>query len=314
MKRRILRWILALICALLLLLCAGIWSASSQILFPVRAGVSKEFAVCGAMTAQYFGAGCGNLRTTHEFKFSEVQIPSVNGYDLPGWLISTDQNGFGPFQGAIMLVHSGGSDRREDTRYIRFFLKRRLDVLTFDLSCHGEAPCPVPGLTYGQRESRDVFSAYLNLTRRYKDVYAMGSSAGAAAILIALPEMPRLRAVIAENPVFSFQRLMMETPAAPPAIPAWFKRAMIRVTMLRSGVDGLLNSGNSLRLVNTIPIYFIQSTEDRVNPYQHTQELVAMYSGPKKVWFPDKGDHAAIWDVDHAAYEGRLGDFLDSVQ
>src|SRR6266851_4258237 len=120
----------------------------------------------------------------------------------------------GPAEGAIMLIHGGGSDRRELTRHVRFYLGRHLDVVTLDVGCDGEAPCPVPGLTYGQRESRDVLSAYLFLTSRYDKVLAMGSSVGAASILVALPEMPKLKGVIAENPMASFQKLIAESPAA----------------------------------------------------------------------------------------------------
>jgi hypothetical protein len=50
------------------------------------------------------GAGCGNLRTTNEFKFREVHFSSVNGYELPGWLIGTAENGKGRAKGAIMLI------------------------------------------------------------------------------------------------------------------------------------------------------------------------------------------------------------------
>jgi uncharacterized protein len=314
MKRKLIWLTLIVFVLVLALLGGGLWSASSQLLFPVWRGVAKNLAVCKAETAKYWGEGCGNLRTTHEVRFSEVRIRSINAYELPGWLIGAAENGMGPAQGAILLVHAGGSDRREETRYIPFFLSRKLDVLTIDLGCHGEAPCLAPGMTYGDRESRDVLSAYLYLTGKYNKVYAMGTSVGAAAILIALPEMPKLAAVIAENPVFSFQRLIMETPAAPRFVPLWFRHLLIRLSMLRGRFDGLQSSENSLRLVKTTPIYFIQSKEDRVNPYRHTLELAALYSGPKTVWFPDKGDHSAIWDVDHADYEKRLAAFLDSVQ
>lgn len=58
-------------------------------------------------------------------------------------------------------------------------------------------------MTYGQRESRDVLSAYLYLAGKYEKLYAMGTSVGAASILIALPEMPKLAGVIAENPMVS---------------------------------------------------------------------------------------------------------------
>jgi len=235
--------------------------------------------------AKYWGEACGNLRSTHEFAFSEVSVPSVDGFEMPGWLIGSAENGKGPARGAIMLIAAGGSDRREETRYVQFFLGRNLDVLTLDLGCQGEAPCPVPGLTYGQRESRDVLSAYLYLANRYEKIYAMGSSVGAASILNALPEMPKLTAA-----------------------------NLIDMAMLRGRFDGLTSPEHSLRLAKTTPVYFIHSKMDEVVSYRQTQILADLYAGPKMIWFPDKGNHATIWDVDHADYEKRLAAFLDSVQ
>jgi uncharacterized protein len=195
-----------------------------------------------------------------------VRVPSLQGYELPGWLIGAEENGMGRAQGAILLVHGGGSDRREVTRHVRYFLGRRLDVLTLDLGCSGEAPCPVPGLSYGHRESRDVLSAHLYLESRYEKVYAMGSSVGATSILVALPEMPQLAGVIAENPMASFQRLIQETPASR-SIPRAFTRLLIHVTMLRGRFDGQLSPEHSLRLAKRTPVYFVHSMRDELVPY-----------------------------------------------
>ncbi|AOP36414.1 dipeptidyl aminopeptidase [Leptospira tipperaryensis] len=294
-----------------LFLSVGIWSASNQLLFPVWKGVTKDLSVCTEETEKYWGKGCGNLRLTQEFRFEEVKIPSINGYELPGWLIRVSENQFGRAPGVILLVHGGGSDRREETKLIRFFLNQKLDVLTFDLGCHGEAPCPISGLTYGHRESRDVLSSYLFLTDRYSKVYAMGSSVGAASILIALPSMPKLRAVIAENPMLSFEKLILDSPASPDLIPNWFIRLLIRLTMFRGEFDGLLSPLHSLRIEKTIPIYFIHSKEDNVVPYMHTKELTNVYKGPKTFWLSEKGNHGTIWDADPIEYEKRLRDFLN---
>jgi uncharacterized protein len=312
MKRKLI-WItiIILVCGFVLL-GGGLWFASGQLLSPSFRGVTRDLSVCKPETAKYWGEGCGNLRDTHQFKFSEVKIPSVNGYDLPGWLIKAVDNGMEPAQGVIMLVHAGGSDRREGTRYIQFYLSQKLDVLTFDLGCQGEAPCPVPGMTYGGRESRDVLSAYLYLMDRYEKVYAMGSSVGASSILIALPEMPNLSGVIAENPMASFQRLIKEAPQSQ-SMPGAGTELLISLAMLRGKFDGLLSPENSLPLVKTIPIFFIHSKEDKVVSYKQTQDLVDLYTGPKTVWLPEKGDHSAIWDVDHDEYEKRVANFLNSL-
>lgn len=313
MKRKV-KWIaITLFVVVVLFFVGGLWFASNQLLSPSFRGVTNDLSVCKPETAKYLGPGCGNLRVTNQFKFSEVKVPTVNGYELPGWFIKATDNGKEPARGAIMLVPAGGSDKREETRYIDFLLNQKLDVLTFDLGCQGEAPCPVPGLTYGQRESRDVFSAYLYLMDRYDKVFAMGSSVGAASILIALPEMPKLAGVIAENPMASFQRLIREAPESQ-SMPGWGTNLLMKVAMTRGKFDGLLSAEHSLRLAKATPILFIHSKEDKVASYKQTQDLFDLYRGPKTVWFPEKGEHAAIWDADHADYEKRVADFLNSMK
>lgn len=293
------------------LLGAGIWSAGNQLLFPSWKGATRDLAVCGAELAAAWGPGCGNLRITHELQFREVQVRSLNGYDMPGWLIGAAENGAGPAEGAILLVHGGGSDRREMTRHVRFFLGRHLDVLALDLGCSGEAPCPVPGLSYGSRESRDVLSAYLYLAGTYRRVLAMGSSVGATSLLDALPGMPGLEAAVAENPTPSFERLIREAPEAR-SIPGWLTRLLTGLAMLRGRFDGLQSPENALRFAKDTPLLFIHSRRDAIVPYQRTVELADLYGGPRSVWLPDQGSHSAIRDVDRGEYERRLTAFLDS--
>ena len=314
-KRRLLAWICAgMVLVLLIVMGGGLWFASSQLLSPAFHGVRKDLSVCTPETEEYFGKNCGNLRENHAFEFSETsKIRSVNGYDLPGWLVRAVDNGQGSASGAIMLVHAGGSDRREDTRYIKFYLSQKLDVLTFDLSCHGEAPCPTGGMTYGSRESGDVLSAYIYLTGTYDTVYAMGSSVGASSILIALPEMPKLKGVIAENAMTNFRRLISEAPEAR-SMPRLFSSMLIKLAMLRGHFDSSLSPEHSLALAGTTPVFFIHSKADKTVSYKQSEELAHLYRGPSTVWFPAKGEHAAVWDVNRDEYEKRAAAFLDSTR
>ena len=312
-RKRIFSGCVGLVAVVSALLFAGLWLASNQLLFPSWKDATKDLAFCGPELEKVWGAGCGNLRITRSLRFNEVKVPSTHGNELPGWLIRAAENGRQPADGVILLVHGGGSDRREVSRHVPFFLDHGLDVLTLDLGCHGEAPCAVPGLSYGDRESGDVISAYLFLLERYGRVLAMGSSVGAASILIALPSMPRLAGVIAENPMASFERLIRETPASR-SIPPWFTGMLLKLTMLRGRFDGVLSPENSLPLVRTTPIYFVHSKQDEIVPYEQSRGLAERYAGPKTVWWPDRGGHSAIWDIDRVAYETRLAAFLDSVR
>ncbi len=313
MKRWHKRVAMGLPAALLVVLAGGLWSASSSLLFPSFHGATRDLAVCPAEAEKAWGPSCGNLRATHALAFTEVQVPSLNGYDMPGWLMAAAANGGPAATGAIVLVHGGGSDRREMTRHARFFLGRGLDVLTLDLGCSGEAPCPVPGQSYGARESRDVVSAYLYLSARYPHVLAMGSSVGAAALLIALPEMPRLEGAIAENPMASFERLVREFPGAQSS-PRWFMGGMLGLAELRGHFDGLASAEHSLRVGATTPLYFVHGRQDQVVSFHQTEDLVALYPGPKTAWYPDAGAHGALREADPAEYERRLAAFLGSVR
>jgi len=300
------------VACLVALALSGLWQASNQLLFPSWHGAMHDLSVCGPELAAAWGEGCGNLRRTHALRFTEVSVPSLNGVDLPGWLVRAADNGRPAARGAILLVHGGGSDRRELIRHVPFLLEHGLDVLAVDLVCSGEAPCPAPGLSYGQRESRDVLSAYLFLQRRYARVLAMGSSAGAAAVLMALPAMPELVAAVSENAMASYQRLIREFPATH-TNPAWMLDGLLAFAALRGHFDGLESAQRALTLVHSTPIFFIHSQRDQVCPVEQGHALAAAYDGPKTTWWPGVGGHSQIWDADRGGYETRLGRFLDEV-
>jgi uncharacterized protein len=291
----------------------GLWAASSQLLFPAWKGATHDFAVCPPDLAAAWGEGCGNLRLTRDLAFDEVSVPSSNGYEMPGWLIRAGANGRLAGDAAILLVHGGGSDRREETRRAPFFLDRGMDVLTVDLGCSGEAPCPVPGLSYGERESRDVLAGYLWLAARYPRVLVMGSSVGAASVLVALPAMPRLAGAIVENPIASFPRLILETPASR-GVPSWFTALLVEVTTIRGRFDALASAEHAVVLGGSVPLLFIHGKQDELVPCQQSRELAERYAGPKATWWPERGGHSRLWDADRAVWEARVDVFLSSVR
>ena len=179
--------------------------------------------------------------------------------------------------------------------------------------CQGEAPCPGAGLTYGSRESKDVLAAYAYLIGKYEKVYAMGSSIGASSILIALPQMPKLAAVIAENANYNFERLIREAPQAQ-SMPGWVNGLLIGLAERRGHFDDERSAANSLSIAKTTSVFFIHSKLDQTVSYKQTLDLAALYAGPKLVWLAGVGGHAAIWDVDRAGYERRVASFLNSTR
>ncbi|PJZ85567.1 alpha/beta hydrolase [Leptospira harrisiae] len=307
--RRLGYLLVTVILLLLLTFAFGIWSASHQILFPEWKGITKDFSDCNSEGEKIWGKFCGNIRLTKSYRFQEVSIPSLNGYDLPGWLVPAHDNGILVQKGVILLVHGGGADRRELTRFLPFYLSQGFDVLSFDLSCHGEAPCRIPGLSFGNRESRDVLSAYLYLSQKYNHILMMGSSVGASSILISLPFLERVKGVILENPMLSFNRLILDAPESA-ALPSWMVRTLIELVTSRGKFDTLLSPENSLPLARNVPLLIIHSRKDSVVPYQHSISLAKLYSGPVQVWFPDLGSHGSVWEANQLEYETIVREFL----
>ncbi|MCW7494419.1 alpha/beta hydrolase [Leptospira sp. 2 VSF19] len=287
----------------------GIWSASNQILFPKWKGITKDFLECSSLGERLWGKFCGNIRLTKEFEFREVSIRSFNGYELPGWFVPALANGVGFQKGVILLVHGGGADRRELTRFIPFYLNQGFDVFSFDLSCHGEAPCQFPGLSFGNRESVDVLSAYLYLSKKYQNILMMGSSVGATSILISLPFLEQVKGLVLENPMLSFHRLILDSPESS-GLPHWMVQTLIELVTIRGKFDTLLSPENSLPLAANVPLLIIHSKNDMVVSYQHSIALAKLYSGPSEVWFPDLGSHGMVWEANQVEYEMRVRDFI----
>ncbi|MCW7508352.1 alpha/beta hydrolase [Leptospira levettii] len=300
----------------ILLLIFGIWSASNQILFPKWKGITKDLGDCNREVERVWGKKCGNIRLTKEYFFSEISVPSINGYQLPGWKVirSENEKNFGTKKSkVIILVHGGGSDRREVTRYISFYLSLGMDVISFDLSCHGEAPCHFPGLSFGSRESRDVLSILVYVKKQYKEIYMFGSSVGGASILINLPIISGVNAIIVENPMISFERLISDSKEAK-ELPNFMIDLLVNLVLLRGNFDTMLSPENSMKISNGIPILLIHSQQDQIVSYHHSEYLSELYLGPVELWFPSYGEHGLIWNSNPAAYEDKIREFIGSYQ
>ncbi|TGN20631.1 alpha/beta hydrolase [Leptospira idonii] len=195
------------------------------------------------------------------------------------------------------------------TKQFHFHEVSFLSLNGYDLSCHGEAPCMVPGLSFGNRESRDVLSAYLYLFNKYKNILIVGSSVGASSVLIALPFLRDAKGLILENPMFSFERLILDSPESA-SLPNWAVQSLIGLVTTRGKFDLLLSPENSLRLSSSVPLFFIHSKKDSVVSYQHSESLSKLYPGMSEVWFPDSGSHGFIWDENRTEYEIRVRNFI----
>ena len=286
------------------------WSASSTILQPPGPGDRGDLSGCRPETRAVWGEDCGRLTDRSDLTKEEVTFDSQNGYALAAWkLTKVDAP---PVDSVVLYVPGGGSDRREASRYVDLLLSLGHDLVVIDPVCHGLSPCPVPGLSYGARESRDVQSVVRKLEEDYERVFLMGSSVGAASILIALPEMQGIAGIVAENPMTSFSQLLRDADEAKD-MPDWAVDALAALARWRGSFPAEPDALSAVSRANgDVPILFIHSRADTVVPSSHSETLAAAYRSPSRVWLTERGAHGAVWNADAEAYEAQLRDFLAS--
>lgn len=279
--------------------------------------MAPNFKICNAHRLKYWGPECGNLRKTKQVKFNEVRVKLADGLKLTGWHIPCAPNGRCPAnpgrtnRRALLHIHGGGTDRRQGTVLVDYFLKAGYDVYLMDFLCHGESHCSNGALTFGAREYRGVISAWRYIKQKgHRDITVYGTSTGASALLMALPDMPEIKAAVLENPFVTFERLVMETPAAPSFLPDWFRAMVVPVARLRGRFRAPHTPLEALAKLKQVPMLFVHSKKDGTIPYTHSVALHKAHQGPGELLIFEDGRHSALWTDQRAAFEKKMTAFL----
>lgn len=286
------------------------WSASSQILHPPGPGDVGDISGCREQSRALWGDDCGRLTRRLDVDRQEMTFQSQNGYALAGWKLHRSSSN--PSNKVLLYVPGGGSDRREASRYVDLAFSLGYDLVAIDPACQGLSSCSSLGLSYGARESRDILSVVSKLQQDYAHVAVMGSSVGAASILIALPDMPDIAAVIAENPMSSLWQLLRDAPEARD-MPNWAITFLVQLTNWRGDFPFEPDALSAISRGKRVPLLLIHSKTDQIVPPTHSENLAKAYRGPVKVWVTEHGAHGAVWNADPAAYEAKVRDFLSSL-
>jgi len=283
-----------------------LWSASSTILKPLGPGDVGTLDACREITRRVWGDDCGRLTDVDRDRIENFNVDSPNGYTLSGWLI---RNGGGPASGVLLYVPGGGSDRREASRYLPLMRGIGLDVAVFDPVCQGLSPCPVPGLSYGARESIDVAAAASTLRNRYDNVVLMGSSMGALSTIRALPQLSWVRGAVLENPMLGLEPLLRDAEQSK-GMPDVLVEMLAGLVRWRGNFPTVPETQDALAGYGGPPLLFIHSRSDRVVPFAHSETLAGEAGGAASTWFPQDGDHGAVWNANRDEFEHRVREFV----
>jgi uncharacterized protein len=236
-------------------------------------------------------------------KFAAIERPDAA--PVAGWFVRGE-----PGRGAVLLLHSSRSDRRQMVARASMLRREGLAVMLIDLPAHGESPGDRN--TFGWNEAKGVRAAYADLRRRVpaERVGIIGTSLGAAAAVLARLEPPPDAMVLeAMYPTIEEaidDRLRMRIgPLAALATPL-----LLMHLPLQLGV-----TADQLRPIDHVgrlgaPVLIAAGTLDRHTTPAETRRLHEAAAPVKELWLVEGAAHVDLHAHDAKAYEAKVLPFL----
>jgi dipeptidyl aminopeptidase/acylaminoacyl peptidase len=247
--------------------------------------------------------------TQYGLTYEDVSFNStIDNTPLKGWFVNP--------QGKPTVVVMHGSDSNR-ANYINMEVSKALvehgySVFLFDFRGQGESGGDTGGL--GEWETRDVAGALAYLkTRGITQVGALGYSMGAATELLAAPNQPEMRAIVADS---SFADLlsMINQERESMSAPDIFNPGVIFAARTLFGLDILADSPKqAVARLGDRPVLLIHATGDGLIPPSQAVELQqAGAADPNlQLWLAPATGHVAAFADNKQEYLNRVMGFFD---
>ena len=246
----------------------------------------------------------------------DFAVRAPDGVLLRGWKVRPPRA-----SGDWVLLFHGVSDNRTGmTGQAALLLRNGYGVVMMDARAHGESGGGIA--TYGWLERKDARAIVdaLIMMETPRNVFALGSSMGAAVALQSAAIEPRIGGVVAESS-FSDLREVTYDYAGLHWSP-WLGKTLFRPgtwtvisTAEKEGgfaVDEV-SPEKSVR-ARPFPVLLICDGSDHIIPCRHTLRIFRAAAGPKELWVVPGVDHASALGAEPAEYERRVIVFLDSLR
>lgn len=245
----------------------------------------------------------------------DISFPSRgDGLALRGWWFPGKADG-----NALILLHGRGQNRTDSDygfdRIARELHNRGYALLMFDMRAHGASAGGVQ--SYGLREKNDVLGAFDFVRgKEYQpaQIGMIGVSYGAAAMLMAAPELQGIGAMVSDSayaeawPVITRQ-IRVQRPEL-----AWLKPDFAVSTAIRlmDGVDlPAVKPLDAVRKAPTVPILFIHGSADNYVLPKGSEELRAASTNPaSQLWLVPGAKHGDTFKHNQSDWLAHVTTFL----
>jgi len=247
--------------------------------------------------------------------FEDVEFASRRGdIALSGWYLpGEDSSPHLIFAHGIGSVRSGDNAVELATRMVDL----GYNVLLFDLRGHGSSEGDK--VSGGFFERWDVLGALDYLVERGVDpsrMGLMGFSMGAATLIMAAAEEPRITAVVADSPFADASDLIARESARKTPFPEWMMPIFIPTTKLMARTIYGINIGSLVPEKSVAelgyPIFVIHGLADDRIPWEHGQRVAAAAEEGSSLWLLPGVDHVDAFLTHPDEYVERVNDYFES--
>jgi len=249
-------------------------------------------------------------------KPEDFAVKAPDGVLLHGWKVRPPRA-----SGDWVLLFHGVSDNRTGmTGQAALLLRHGYSVVMMDARAHGVSGGGMA--TYGWLERRDAHAIIdaLNTTETPRNLYALGSSMGAAIALQSAAVEPRIAGVVAESSFSDLREVTFDYAGL-----HW--SPLLGKTLFRPGTWTLISiaqkeggfsvdevSPEKSVSVRPFPVLLICDRSDHIIPCRHTHRIFSAATGPKELWEVPGANHASALGAAPAGYERRVISFLENLR
>lgn len=247
--------------------------------------------------------------------FEDVEFASRRGdIALSGWYLPGEDS-----SPHLIFVHGIGSVRSGDNavELATRMVDLGYNVLLFDLRGHGSSEGDK--VSGGFFERWDVLGALDYLVERGVDpsrMGLMGFSMGAATLIMAAAEEPRITAVVADSPFADASDLIARESARKTPFPEWMMPIFIPTTKLMARTIYGINIGSLVPEKSVAelgyPIFVIHGLADDRIPWEHGQRVAAAAEEGSSLWLLPGVDHVDAFLTHPDEYVERVNDYFES--
>jgi dipeptidyl aminopeptidase/acylaminoacyl peptidase len=248
---------------------------------------------------------------SHGAALEPVRVDGADGVALHGWLFT----GAPSPRPTVLVTHGSGGSRDHATAYAAFLLEAGFDVLAPDARGHGESG----GVgTFGLREADDLqrWAALARARTPDRCVFALGTSLGAAQVLMAEAGRPTFCGIVSDSAYATFVDAGLDRIARPLRLGAagrWIGRPAAAIGLayvhLRYDIDlAEARPADAIARIRA-PLLLIHGDADLNTPLYHARAL-ARAQPEATLWVVPGAWHTGAWRAQPREFPRRIVAFF----